>query len=165
MKTTTIVLASLLVLGSVMSTADVRALDTLVNELNTLETAMAKVQQLVLQVERQSGMFNRLLVKKLGRVREAKTKVLLSIGRKQPPRAHDSPHSPAGAARDQNVQTRHTQWISVSTQLMSEIQQSERELLDLLQEARRNTNELWEAYANLKEAEARTTRAIMSGSR
>lgn len=123
------------------------------------------VRAMVFESERQNRMFNRLLVKQLNRVREAKSKILLAMGRKHPPRAHDNTNDPAGAARDQNRQAKYTQWVSVTTQLMSEVQNTERQLMDLLSEGRRNVNELWEGYSGLKEAEARTTRTILQSFR
>jgi len=123
------------------------------------------MRAMIFESERMNRMFNRTLVKQLNRVREAKAKILKAMGSKRPPRAHDNTNDPAGAARDQNRQAKYTQWVSVTTQLMSEVQQTERELLDLLSEGRRNINELWEAYSGLKEAEARTTRTLIQGFR
>jgi len=123
------------------------------------------VREMVFESERQNRLFNRTLVQQLDKVREAKSKILLAMGRKQPPRAHDNTNDPAGAARDQNRQAKYTQWVSVTTQLMSEVQQTERELLDLLSEGRRNIDQLWEAYSGLKEADARTTRTVIQAFR
>ncbi|MFO1518567.1 MAG: hypothetical protein U1F57_02715 [bacterium] len=77
-------------------------------------------------------------------MRAAKSKILDGDGRKRPPTAHDNTNDPAGAARDQNKQAKYTQWVSVTTQLMSEVQQTERELLDLLERRSTQTvNDLW----------------------
>ncbi len=123
------------------------------------------VRQMVFESERQNRMFNRLLVKQLNKVRESKSKVLLAMARKSPPTAHDNTNNPSGAARDQNRQAKYTQWVSVTTQLMSELQNTERQLTDLLSEGRRNINEMWEAYSGLKESEARTTRTVIQSFR
>lgn len=123
------------------------------------------VRAMVFESERQNRMFNRLLVKQLNKVRESKSKVLLAMARKSPPRAHNNTNNPDGAARDQNAQARYTQWVSVTTQLMSELQNTERQLTDLLSEGRRNINEMWEAYSGLKESEARTTRTVIQSFR
>lgn len=123
------------------------------------------VRAMVYESERQNRMFNRLLVKQLNKVRESKSKVLLAMARKSPPTAHDNTNNPSGAARDQNRQAKYTQWVSVTTQLMSELQNTERQLMDLLSEGRRNINELWEGYSGLKEAEARTTRTLIQSFR
>ncbi len=123
------------------------------------------VRAMVFESERQNRMFNRLLVKQLNTVRESKSKVLLAMARKSPPTAHDNTNNPSGAARDQNRQAKYTQWVSVTTQLMSELQNTERQLTDLLSEGRRNINELWESYSGFKEAEARTTRTLIQSFR
>lgn len=123
------------------------------------------VRAMVFESERQNRMFNRLLVKQLNTVRESKSKVLLAMARKSPPKAHDNTNNPSGAARDQNRQAKYTQWVSVTTQLMSELQNTERQLTDLLSEGRRNINELWESYSGFKEAEARTTRTLIQSFR
>lgn len=123
------------------------------------------VRAMVFESEKQNKLFNRLLVKQLNKVRESKSKILLAMGRKQPPTAHDNTNNPQGAANDQNKQAKYTQWVSVTTQLMSEVQNTERQLMDLLSEGRRNINESWEAYSGLKEAEARTTRTVLQSFR
>ncbi|MBL7685648.1 MAG: hypothetical protein JNK65_06415 [Deltaproteobacteria bacterium] len=123
------------------------------------------MRQMVFESEKMNRMFNRTLVKQLNRVRQAKSKILMAMGRKRPPTAHDNTNNAAGAARDQNKQAKYTQWVSVTTQLMSEVQQTERELMDLMSEARRNINELWESYSGFKEAEARTTRTVIQAFR
>jgi hypothetical protein len=123
------------------------------------------MREMIFESEKQNRMFNRTLVKQLDKVRESKSKILLAMGRKSPPRAHDNTNDPAGAARDQNRQAKYTQWVSVTTQLMSEVQQTERELLDLLSEGRRNIDQLWEAYSGLKEADSRTTRTVIQAFR
>jgi hypothetical protein len=92
------------------------------------------------------------LVKRLDRVREAKSKVLLVLGRDRP----------AAVSRGQ---AKYTQWVSITTQLLSEVQQTERALLDLLKASGRDVQELWEAYSGLKEAETRTTRTLIQAFR
>lgn len=123
------------------------------------------VRAMVFESERQNRMFNRLLVKQLNKVRESKSKVLTAMARKAPPTAHNNTNNPQGAANDQNRQAKYTQWVSVTTQLMSELQNTERQLTDLLSEGRRNINELWESYSGIKEAEARTTRTLIQSFR
>jgi len=120
---------------------------------------------MVVESERLNKMFNKMIVKQLEKVREAKSKILTAMGRTPPPRAHDNTNNPQGAANDQNKQAKYTQWVSVTTQLMSEVQQTERELMDVLSEGRRNINDLWEAYSGMKEAEARTTRTVIQSFR
>ena len=123
------------------------------------------VRSMVFESERQNRMFNRLLVKQLNKVRQSKSKVLMAMARKPPPTAHNNTNNPQGAANDQNKQAKYTQWVSVTTQLMSELQNTERQLTDLLSEGRRNINEMWEAYSGMKEAEARTTRTVIQSFR
>jgi hypothetical protein len=123
------------------------------------------MRTMVVESERLNKMFNRMIVSQLEKVREAKSKILTAMGRNPPPRAHDNTNNPQGAANDQNKQAKYTQWVSVTTQLMSEVQQTERELMDVLSEGRRNINDLWEAYSGMKEAEARTTRTVIQSFR
>ncbi|GEM_PF-3072541 len=123
------------------------------------------VRAMVFESERQNRMFNRLLVSQLNKVRESKSKILLAMARKRPPTAHDNTNNPGGAARDQNAQAKYTQWVSVTTQLMSEVQNTERQIMDLMSEGRRTINESWEAYSGMKEAEARTTRTVLQSFR
>ncbi len=123
------------------------------------------VRAMTFESERQNQVMNRLLVMQLNKVRESKSKVLLAMARKPPPTAHDNTNNPSGAAHDQNKQAKYTQWVSVTTQLMSELQNTERQLMDILSEGRRNINELWEGYSGLKEAEARTTRTVLQSFR
>jgi len=110
---------------------------------------------LLFEAERQNRMFDRLLLKQLNRVREAKSKVLLALGRKPPPKIHD-PNDP----KDKDAMARYNQWTTVTSQLMSEIGQGEREIMDFIGEARRQIQEMWEAYSGIKEAEARTARTV-----
>jgi hypothetical protein len=119
------------------------------------------LREMALESEKQNQQFNELLVKKLQEVQEAKRKVLATFASKPPPTAHDNTNDPQGAARDQNKAAKYTQWVVVATQTMSELQESERELMDVLSEGRRNVNDLWEAYEGMKESEGRTTRKIL----
>jgi hypothetical protein len=124
------------------------------------------VRQLLFEGERMDRVFNRLLVKKLGKVREGKTKILLALGRKPPPRAWAATSgNTQDQERDQKAQMRYTQWTTITTQLTSEIQQGERELMGMIEEARNHINKMWETYQGLKEAEARTSRMLFQSFR
>jgi len=123
------------------------------------------VRAMTFESERQNRVFNRLLVTQLDKVRQAKSKVLLAMAQKPPPTAHNNTNNPQGAANDQNAQAKYTQWVSVTTQLMSELQNTERQLMDLMSEARRNIDQSWEAYSGMKEADARTTRTVIQSFR
>ncbi len=109
--------------------------------------------------ERQNRKVNRLLLQKLDQVRKARSSVIRDFARTKPPHAYAG-KNPATAARAQDRSSRYTQFVQMSTQLMSELQNTERELLDQLEGSRRALNELWEAYAGLREAEFRTTRRV-----
>lgn len=104
--------------------------------------------------------FNRLLLEKLDKISEEKSKILQNFAKQKPPRAYAG-SDPQGAVRSQDKSAKYTQWVQVNTQLMSEVQNTERELLDTLSQMRRQEEELWEAYASIKEAEARTTRSVV----
>jgi hypothetical protein len=145
--------------------ADMRIKMTKLMFMIMMGDVVGAVREMVFESEKQNRMLNRTLVKQLDKVREAKSKILLAMGQNNPPPAHDNTNDPAGAARDQNRQAKYTQWVSVTTQLMSEVQQTERELLDTLSEGRKDIDQLWEAYSGLKEADARTTRTVIQAFR
>jgi hypothetical protein len=123
------------------------------------------IRTIINESEKQNRMFNRIILNQLEKVRQTKSKILLEMGRNKPPQAHDNTNDPAGQARDQNKQAKYTQWVSVTTQYLSEVQQTEREIMDVMSEARKNINDLWEAYSGIKEAEARTTRTVIQSFR
>jgi hypothetical protein len=118
------------------------------------------VRYMAFEAERQNRLFNRFLNKQLGKLREGKSKILLALGRKMPPKAHDTTNNPQAAEADRLAQQKYTSWTSVTTQLLSEMQQGEREIGDLLTQGRQHIDRMWETYKSLKEAEARTDRTV-----
>ncbi len=119
------------------------------------------MRSVVFESERDNRIFNRILLKQLNGIRKAKSKVLMAMGRKKPPTAHDNTNDPAGAARDQNKQATYTQWVTITTNLMQEISQTERELTDEMAEGRRQVNDRWEALKGLADNEDRTNQALL----
>jgi hypothetical protein len=100
----------------------------------------------------------------LNQVREARETIIQNFANQEPPHAYAG-EDPAGAARSQDKQSKYTQYVQMSTQLMSEFQNTERELVDLLTEGRRNIDTFWESYSGMKESEVRTTRTVIDSFR
>jgi len=107
------------------------------------------LQMLVYQSEDDDKMGNRLFLKQLNRVRETKSKILKAIALKPPPPANASGNATA-AADAQNKQAKYTQWVSVSQQLMQEVQQSERTIMDVMKDRMEAKSRLWEFYTDFK---------------
>ncbi len=107
------------------------------------------LQMLVYQAEDDDKMGNRLFLKQLNRVRETKSKILKAIALKPPPPANAS-GNPTAAADAQNKQAKYTQWVSVSQQLMQEVQQSERTIMDVMKDRMEAKSRLWEFYTDFK---------------
>jgi len=116
------------------------------------------VREMLVESERMGRLFNRMLVKNLNLVREGKTKILLALGRKRPPEAHNNTGNEAAAKEDQNKSMRYNQWTTVTSQLLSTVEQSEREIMDLLREGKQHMDRMWETYRGLREAEDRASR-------
>lgn len=104
--------------------------------------------------------YTRLIVKKLDKVREARSTVIRNFARTKPPRAYAG-SNPQTAARSQDRASKYTQFVQMSTQLMNELQNSERELVDALQTMQRNLNAFWEAYASMRDEQFRTNDRVM----
>ncbi|MFO1519558.1 MAG: hypothetical protein U1F57_07870 [bacterium] len=120
------------------------------------------VRQLIAEAERYNTFFNRLLVKQLGRVRDAKGKILLALGRKRPP---TSSGDPAKYDQDKKAQDKYNQWVSLSSQLLGTMNEGEHDLMTLIDDGRKNISDMWDAYKGLKEAEARTDRNVFQSFR
>jgi len=104
--------------------------------------------------------FSREILDKMNKVQEARTTVIRNFARKKPPRAHAG-QDPQAAARAQDRSARYTQFVQMSTQLMNELQSTERELVDALQTMHRDVESLWKAYAGLRDQEFRTNERII----
>ncbi|MGH7588890.1 MAG: hypothetical protein ACRELU_09880 [Gemmatimonadota bacterium] len=100
------------------------------------------------------------LVAKLDRVQEARSTVIRNFARSKPPRAYAG-QNPQSAARAQDRSQRYTQFVQMSTQLMNELQNTERELMDALQTMQRDLDNLWQSYASLRDEQFRTNERIM----
>lgn len=100
--------------------------------------------------DRDMRQFTKLIVGKLDRVQRARSQVIRNFARTKPPRAYAG-QNPQTAARTQDKSTRYTKFVQMSTQLMSELQNTERELMDALQTMQRDLDELWQSYASMRD--------------
>ncbi len=105
--------------------------------------------------------FSRQIVDKLDAVRRARSTVIRNFARQKPPRAYAG-SGPASAARAQDRTARYTQFVQMNTQLMGELQQSERELMDMLETMNRDLQSFWQSYASMRDSEFRTNERVMT---
>jgi hypothetical protein len=112
-------------------------------------------------MDRDMRQFTRLIVNKLDKVRKARSTVIRNFARTKPPRAYAG-NNPSQAARAQDRSSRYTQFVQMSTQLMNELQNTERELVDALQTMHRNLQTFWESYAGFRDQEFRTNERVMT---
>ncbi len=101
------------------------------------------------------------VLQKLTIIRKARARVIRNFASKPPPRAYAG-SDPQSAARAQDKAQRYTQFVQLSTQLMNELQSTERELVDILQTLKRDADNLWKAYAAMRDCEFRTAERIMT---
>lgn len=111
--------------------------------------------------ERDQRMFTRLIVKKLDDIQRSRSTVIKNFARTKPPGGYAGAN-PGGAALAQDKTSRYTQFVQMSTQLMNELQNTERELVDALQSMHRQLNQLWQSYASFRDQEFRTNNRIMT---
>ena len=111
--------------------------------------------------EKQNKQMNREIIEKLDKVRDARNQVIQNFTRTKPPKAYAG-SDPGQAARAQDQSSKYTQYVQMSTQLMSELQNSERELMDALQTMYRDNEELWESYASIRDEKFRTDERVMT---
>ncbi len=104
--------------------------------------------------------FSRTMLEKLDQVQEARSTIIRNFARTKPPRAYAG-QDPQTAARAQDKSQRYTQFVQMSTQLMSELQNTERELVDALQTMHRDLDNLWQAYASIRNEEVRTNEKVI----
>ena len=112
-------------------------------------------------MDRDFRAFSRQVLKKLGLVRRARSRVIRNFATHKPPRAYAG-ENPQSAARAQDRAQRYTQFVQLSTQAMGELQNAERELVDILQTMKRDLDNHWQAYASMRDNEFRTTERLMT---
>ena len=118
------------------------------------------LQSMITKSEQQNRQFNHQIVDKFDEIREARDKVIRAFAEMKPPRAYAG-SNPETSARSQDRQSAYTQFVQMTTQLMSEYQNKERDLVDELNEVRRSVDSLWEAYFGFKEQDSRTTSRVI----
>jgi len=118
------------------------------------------VRSYMILVDRQWQEYNRTLVQELASVQKARSTVIQNFARSKPPRAYAG-KDPSQAARAQDKSARYTQFVQVNTQLMNELQNTSRELMDSLQAMRREVDELWQAYSSFRDQDFRTDERVM----
>lgn len=112
-------------------------------------------------MDRDFRAFSRQVLKKLGLVRRARARVVRNFAGHGPPRAYAG-ENPQSAARAQDRAQRYTQFVQLSTQAMGELQNAERELVDILQTMKRDLDNHWQAYASMRDNEFRTAERLMT---
>ncbi len=110
-------------------------------------------------MDRDMRQFSRLTLEKLDQVQKARSTIIRNFAREKPPRAYGG-QDPQIAARAQDKSQRYTQFVQMSTQLMNEIQNTERELVDALQTMHRDLESLWQAYGSMRDEELRTNEGV-----
>jgi hypothetical protein len=115
------------------------------------------IQIMAFQNERQSRLFNSMIIEKMGKLRAGKTKILLALGRKSPPQGSGDPQA---ADADRKAQMKYTSWSTVTTQLLGTMQQSEQEMNDFLTQGRQHTDQMWDLYQSIAQREVRTDRTV-----
>ncbi len=93
-------------------------------------------------------------------VRLVRSRILHDFATMKPPRAYAG-SDPQSAARAQDKSARYTQFVQMSTQLMNELQNTERELMDALQTAQRDMETLWQAYSSMRDESFRTNERVL----
>ena len=111
--------------------------------------------------DRDMRQFTRLIVDKLNAIQNARSTVIRNFARSLPPRAYAG-NDPSGAQRAQDKTARYTQFVQMSTQLMNELQSTERELVDALQSQHRSMTQFWEFYAGFRDREFRRSHRVMT---
>lgn len=111
--------------------------------------------------DRDERVFTRAAVADLVRIRQASERVLAAFARQQPPRAYAG-KAPGQSARAQDRTAKYTQFVQMSTQLLNELQNTERELVDALQTQFRNLETFWQAVAAFRDETFRTNDRVMT---
>ena len=111
--------------------------------------------------DRDMRRFTRSIVNQLEKVRNARARVIRNFARTAPPRSYAG-SDPNSAARAQDRGQRYTQFVQLSAQLMSEMQNTERELVDALQTTNRDLDNFWQSYASFRDEAFRTNERVMT---
>jgi len=111
--------------------------------------------------DRDARQFTQTIMDKLDKVRTARTQVIQNFGATTPPQAYAGNDS-AEAARAQDRSSKYTQYVQMSTSLMSELQDTEKELMDAETEVTRDNQSFWESYAGFRDQEFKTADRVMS---
>lgn len=105
--------------------------------------------------------FDLAVLAQLERIRKARERILAAFAHKQPPKAYAG-NDPGSAARAQDRSAKYTQFVQTSTQLMDELQNTERELLDALQSQFRTLEAVWQTVSRFRDQEHRTNDRVAS---
>ncbi len=100
--------------------------------------------------DRDMRTFTRIILQHLDAVRATRNQVLRAFAKSRPPHAYAG-NDPQQAAKAQDKAARYTQFVAMSTQLMNEIQNTERELVDATQSTHRDLSQFWQSYANFRD--------------
>lgn len=122
---------------------------------------IAAVRGMMQQQDADLRQFSRLLADKLDEIRRARSTVIRNFARQRPPRAYGG-GGPASAARAQDRAARYTQFVQMNTQLMGELQVSERELIAMLETMNRDLQSPWQAYASMRDSDFRSNERVIT---
>lgn len=109
--------------------------------------------------QKDKKIYDRMIVKKLGKVRRAKQQAIQTFALYQPPRPYTGKSAPL-AARAQRAASKYTQYVQLSTQHMGQLDESIRMLFDGLSTSEREFNNLWQEYKTILDAALRTTERV-----
>lgn len=125
-----------------------------------MEDVTGALRSYAVVMDRDLGSISDDLVQTLEEVRRARARVIRNFAHQKPPRAYAG-DDPGAAARAQDRAQRYTQFVQLSTQLMGELEASERELVDVLQTMKRDADSFWQAYSSMRDEESGTRARIM----
>ena len=101
------------------------------------------------------------LAARIETLHQTRSRILRTFAAQKPPHAYAG-NDPQSAARAQDSSARYTQFVQMSTQLMNELQNTERELMDALQAAERDMETFWQAYSSMRDEKFRTNERVMT---
>lgn len=100
------------------------------------------------------------LAARIETLHQTRSRILRDFATSKPPHVYAG-NNPQSAARAQDSSARYTQFVQMSTQLMSELQNTERELMDALQGAERDLESFWQAYSSMRDESFRTNERVI----
>lgn len=112
-------------------------------------------------MDRDLRKFSREVIDKLQQVRSARSKAIRNFAHERPPRAYAGTN-PQASAHAQDMSQRYNQFVQLNTQLMSELQNTERELMDVLQTLNRDVENMWQSYATMRDNAFRVDERLMT---